>query len=91
MFERWGCRWECLRGYAVTDPAGWWFELRDVTDGATVLFASWPDDGELRVSQHRVELPPGAVEWFTAEAREAIGPVTAEPHAAADRGHGSDS
>ena len=27
MFERWGRRWECLQGYAVVEPEGWFFEF----------------------------------------------------------------
>jgi hypothetical protein len=80
MFERWGRRWECLRGYAVSEPAGWWFELRYLTDdpdGETVLFATRPVGGELRVAQYWDDLPLGVVDWFTAEARVAIGPTPA--------------
>ncbi len=78
VFERSGRRWECLRGYAVADPVGWWFELRDLTDdpdGETVLFATWPDGGDLSVTQHRTGVPLEVVEWFTAEAKIAISPL----------------
>jgi hypothetical protein len=78
MFERWGRLWECLRGYAVAKPEGWWFELRDITDdpsGELVLSARWPDGGALTISQHREALSPEIVAWFTAEARDAIAPI----------------
>jgi hypothetical protein len=89
MFERWGRRWECLRGYAVVEPEGWFLELWDITDdpsGEVVLFARWPDRGELSVSQYRAELCPEIVTWFTDEARVAIAPIHAEPGTTADSG-----
>ncbi len=76
MFERWGREWECLRGHAVVEPEGWFFELRDITDGPSgdlVLFAHWPVGGELSVSQYRSGLSPEIVAWFTGQARVAIG------------------
>jgi hypothetical protein len=78
MFERWGRRWELLRGYCVVEPEGWVLELYDLTDhplGELVLFAHWPDRGELSVSQYRPRLSPEIVAWFTDEARVAIAPV----------------
>ncbi len=78
MFERWGRRWECLRGYDVTRD-GWWFELRDLTDhpdGETVLFAFRPDaTGELVISKYRESLDPEICDWFAAEAAIAISPL----------------
>jgi hypothetical protein len=85
MFYRWGRLWECLRGYAVVDPVGWWFELIDVTDdgnGQVVLFASRQEDGALIVLQHRDVMLPEIVEWFTAEAKKAIGPIANDTDAA---------
>jgi hypothetical protein len=78
MFERWGRRWECLRGYAVVEPEGWFFEVWDITHGPggeLVLFARWPEGGELNVSQYRADLSPEIVAWFTEEARVAIAPA----------------
>jgi hypothetical protein len=90
MFERWGRRWECLRGYAVVDSVGPCFELRDITEGGpglVVLFASWPEGGVLSVSQHRDGLAKEIVDWFINEAKVAIGPGQDEPVALDDRGH----
>jgi hypothetical protein len=88
MFYRWGRLWECRRGYAVIDPVGWWFDLIDVTDlcdAEVVLFASWSDDGTLIVAQHRNDVLPETVEWFAAEARNAICPIVDEPDTASNR------
>jgi hypothetical protein len=81
VFELWGRRWECLRGFAVVEPEGWFLELRDVTanpSGESVLIARWPDGGELTVSQYCTGLPREIVAWFTDEARVAIAPIHAE-------------
>lgn len=77
MFERWGRKWECIRGYAVVEPEGWFLELWDITEDPTdvVLIAHWPDGGELRVSQYRTGLAPEIVAWFTDQARVAIAPI----------------
>jgi hypothetical protein len=80
VFERWGRQWECLRGYAVVEPEGWFLELLDITDdpnGQVVLIARWPDGGQLSVSQYRPGLPAEIVAWFTDEARVAIAPIEA--------------
>ena len=82
MLEKWGRRWECVRGYAVVAPEGWFLELWDITDDPSsevVLIAPWPDGGELNVSQYRLGLPAEIVAWFTDEARVAIAPIPAEP------------
>lgn len=89
MFEKWGRRWECSWGYAVVDPEGWWFGMWDVTDGLgdeLVLFARWPDGGELSVAQYRAGLAPEIVAWFSDEARIAIAPLPPEPEESTDDG-----
>jgi hypothetical protein len=89
MFERWGRRWECIRGYAVVEPEGWFLELSDITDspiGEVVLFARWPDGGELSVSQYSAGLAHEIVAWFTDEARVAIAPMHAESDTSPDIG-----
>jgi hypothetical protein len=80
MFERWGRRWECVRGYAVIEPDGWFLELWDITDnpsGEVVLIARWPDNGVLTVTKYREDLSAEIVSWFTDEARTAIEPTGA--------------
>ncbi|MBI1831157.1 MAG: hypothetical protein HYR84_06880 [Planctomycetes bacterium] len=78
MFERWGRFWEIIFGYDV-QRNGWWCELRDITDcpaSVIVLIAFRPDEtGVLSVSQHRDGLLPEIVEWFTAQADNAVIPV----------------
>ncbi len=78
MFEHWGRRWECIRGYAANESIGWFFELWDITDSPNrklALFACRPDGGEFSISQYEEGLSPEILEWFIAEARAAIGPI----------------
>jgi hypothetical protein len=82
VFERLGRRWECVRGYAIVEPEGWFLELWDITDepiSEVVLIARRPARGEFEVSQYRPGLPLEIVAWFTGEARVAIAPIKAEP------------
>ena len=79
MFERWGRKWERVRGYALVESEGWFLELYDITDDEhreLVLLARWPDGGELIVSQHKEGLDPEIVAWFRAEAQTTIAPAT---------------
>jgi hypothetical protein len=79
MFEAWGRKWECLRGYGGTTRDGWWFDLRDLTDdpdGEIVLFAFRPDGSDvLTVSQHREGLSKEILDWFMTQAEVATGPL----------------
>ena len=76
MFERWGHRWELVRGYAVVEPEGSFLELRDAENGDIVLIAHWPDNGELSVAGYRHDVTPEMIEWFTDQAKSAIAPVS---------------
>ena len=75
MFTRWGRKWECLRGYSVIEPEGWFFEMWDVTNGPIgelVLGARRSEGGDLSVTQYRHGLALDVVAWFTDEAIVAI-------------------
>jgi hypothetical protein len=84
MFERWGHQWECIRGYALVEPEGWFLELWDRSNSSLeelVLIARWPDGGDLSVTPYRAGLAPEVVDWFTDEARLAIAPIDTKPNA----------
>ena len=78
MLDKWGRRWELVRGYSVIAPEGWFLEMNDITDnpsGDIVLIARWPDGGELSIKSCRPDVTPEMVEWFTKAAKEAIAPM----------------